>query len=796
MPTTVGARVSRKRSLPFLRMVFALVLSCCFLSADAQSTSGLDSQPLFSPAVAGSFQDLAHELAAVPSLDTQAALQRNRQAIVLLNSAAVLYGTPDYVLKDLLSLACVHSEQDNSQLVRQLLKSYVDESADLEVASKAIRYLLARLDSREQREALLSELLRTLGGESPFLESELATELGLLRLETADPNASSYFLYAYQKNKYNRLAFEQLAQLMPRQISPAAFLEQLRLSLVRNPYDIQSALAFADYAQRLQLYDLAVGAYEYCVDLFNYLYPSQPLASEIYLPWALSCYNSLRLRHKTLQIAKTISDQGRFDLLLESIAAKAAQRLGDEEQSQKLLHSAEQKALKAIDSAVPSADSAPREQLAWFYCFISPDPARALDWANKAFSIDPNSPSAAALLAYALVMNEQRDWAKPLLDNYPPSQISDIAAAVIKLAEGDSTEALEKLRTCIDRDPGSIVAEHARKLLAENGGEYVPPVDPDVALGLLKSGFASTPAGIVPSFVRPADAISLELSVRGRTFFYGSDFGASLAIVNNSTEPLVICDGGLLEGYIRIDAEVTGDIEERIPQLVVTRIRPSKPIEPGSSLIVPVKLLTKRLRQILMTYPQASLNIEFTALLDPVTTPDGQPANRLVDIPPAKVKVERPAVEITRRYLQNQFNTISRKGPAKIKAARLFVGLLKEQHAMANREPLYKFVYADWMPAMLKSALTRCLADENWIVRTQTTAAMASLPLDYELTSAVAENLQDDRWPVRLVTLYILSSAQGSDFDKVLDWYAQNDPESLVRDAAAALRGPGGETPR
>ena len=60
---------------------------------------------------------------------------------------------------------------------------------------------------------------------------------------------------------------------------------------------------------------------------------------------------------------------------------------------------------------------------------------------------------------------------------------------------------------------------------------------------------------------------------------------------------------------------------------------------------------------------------------------------------------------------------------------------------MANREPLYEFMYADWMPDLLKSALEYNLADDDWAVKVQTMTEMLSLPLDYELINAVAGNL-------------------------------------------------------
>ena len=106
---------------------------------------------------------------------------------------------------------------------------------------------------------------------------------------------------------------------------------------------------------------------------------------------------------------------------------------------------------------------------------------------------------------------------------------------------------------------------------------------------------------------------------------------------------------------------------------------------------------------------------------------------------------------------------------------------------MANREPLYKFMYADWMPALLKSALVQNLGDEDWVVKVHSTAGMLSLPLDYELMNAVAENLNDTHWPTRLMTVYLLAKNRGGSFAKVLNWTAKYDSDKLVRDMAIAL---------
>lgn len=96
-------------------------------------------------------------------------------------------------------------------------------------------------------------------------------------------------------------------------------------------------------------------------------------------------------------------------------------------------------------------------------------------------------------------------------------------------------------------------------------------------------------------------------------------------------------------------------------------------------------------------------------------------------------------------------------------------------------------MYADWMPAMLKSALLHNLTDDDWVVKAHTMSSMLSLPLDYELTEALAENLNDTHWPVRTIAIYLLAKNQGSNFAKVLDWTVKYDSNKSVRDMAIAL---------
>jgi hypothetical protein len=283
--------------------------------------------------------------------------------------------------------------------------------------------------------------------------------------------------------------------------------------------------------------------------------------------------------------------------------------------------------------------------------------------------------------------------------------------------------------------------------------------------------------------------------MRGNVFSYGDELDGTVALINKAAEPLVITQNSLFQGNIRISTQVGGDIREAIPNLVSETVRTDLTVPPGKSLVRLVRLSSNELRRVLLTHPQASLEIQFTLYLDPVVTANGSISNRLLDVKPVTISVTRPRVEITASYVRNWFNSIaSGQEGQKIETAQLFTGLLKEQHAMAQRGVLYPFRYAPWLPELLRSAL---LADsglllregpEEWVVKVNTMAGMLSLPIDLALATALAKNLHHPQWPVRLMAVYLLAKSQGSDFNKVLKWVGQYDASDLVRSLAKSLR--------
>jgi len=767
------------------RVVFVLVLVAFCPARVARAQVSLRLEEFFSPFNARTFHKLACELYTSSEPESKEA----SLAVIFLDGALNLDNKAGYIFPDVLNLCSQFIETDYTVTLDWAFKNYADDRADLEVTKRAVRYLLERLDTRKAREEKLTSLLKDMEKKNPVLASELKTQLGLLAAEKADTaGATSLLSQAYNLNPYNRLAFAKLAELSEKsgqKLRPVVYARDLRLGVGANPLDINAVFAFAEYIEKHGLYSIGASAYEYSAQLYSYLYPNRPLPASIYLPWSIASYNTARGQGRCLELARRIQQSGRFDLVLEAIAGRAARKIGDNEQSRQILEAAGEKAKKLLGDGAVAGDVT-AEQLGWFYCFGQVDTEKALAWANRAYSADSNSVAAKSILAYALAMNNQTELAEELVGNlYRVTQVAMLTGGLVQLAGENKEGAIKSLKTAVAMDPGSLAGQKAKALLAENGSEYVPEAYPELMLAALRNEFGER---IVPRFRTVDKIISAKLSLNGSEFFYGTDFGAKLVVTNESSEPVLISDNGILKGGIRVDAVVRGDIEASMPNLVSKKIRPSAAIEPDYYAAIPLDLMTGPLRQLLLTHPQASVEIEFTVYLDPVTEAGGTVRNAIGRMEPVKTVVKRPGVVITRNYLMQRLDVLA-KGQTgqKLRVAELFVGLLMEQYATAGSPTSYRRFHVE--PALLTDAVRKSLADEDWKVKLQTMAAMVPFPASpsYDLTRTVSENLSDRHWPVRMMALYLLSSLQPDAFKPVLDWTAKYDQNTGVRNMAIAL---------
>jgi len=440
-----------------------LVLFIFMIFSAGSSTVAAVEERLSSPLTARTFYNIGRELYA----DQQADFLLAKQAVIFLNAAVNLDNRANYILPEIINIAWQYPDENISDAVRLALIGYVDRSSDLEVTSKAVGYLLERLDTREKREELLLKLLGQFQQKNVMFASDLSAQLGFLKAETADLlEAQKYLMQAFSGNKYNRLAFAKLAELSEtgdRRLSDIAYLYNLRFAVRANPLDFTSVYSFAQYAETLGLYEPAAEAYQYCIDLVKYLQGQKALGPDLYRPLMLNCYNAQQYS-RCQQIARQLRDMDVFDVRVEAIASAAALQNDDENSFKTILDRIKSRADKILTGR-QKASSSELEDYAWFFNFIADvNSQEDLTWATKAYDAEPNSINAASLFAYALVKNNQIEVAESLLKKIGTTmQAAGLAQGIILVQKGDVNSGRELLKKVVGTLPGTFESQKAKE---------------------------------------------------------------------------------------------------------------------------------------------------------------------------------------------------------------------------------------------------------------------------------------------------------------------------------------------
>lgn len=769
-----------------MKKAIFLILCIVLCMNSLQQVRGASSD-LYSPSSASELSQMAMDIYHSDPLNPDAL----EEAMTLLEAALSLNANSQEAWENLLRVggAAKVSPNDYSQEMRTALRKYVDARSNLAVAQEAVAYLIDSLNSRPEREELLSRLIYYFQEKNPPLVSRMLTYLSLLTVERGDfTTAQNLLLRAIQADPYNRQAFTNYMDLAARGtegVNPAAVAIQYRRALTANPYDLSAAVIYADYLRRYGVYDLAAEAYEYCAELFKYLDSSAVLPEQIFRPWILVCLQSEAQVSECERIARLVRNSGRFDLTVEGAAGMAALKRGQTDQAQHIWQHAAARAEERLKSGAADTTVTP-ERLAWFYSFVWTQPEKALAWAHEAYTLRPENAETVALFAYALVLNEQDDVAEEYLAKLDTEHpVAQAARARMLRRGGKEGQATELLKQVAGQGPDTFIGLRAIELLGEMDSDYFPEVPAETVSSQLMSTFGDR---VIPEVKDPGERLEMKINLSGRQILYGGEMNGRVVIENTGGQDLVIRDHSMFTGWIRVDAQVRGDLNVSIPKLIEMRLVPGQPIGPGQYASMEVNLLTGKLRELLLTFPQADVEVEFTMWLDPITMPDGSTQNRLKGLSPVRQVVSRNRTAVDSEFLIQRLDLLkSGSEGQKARAAMLFAGLLAEQAAAEARGVPYTYMKVE--PKVLADALKKLLKDSDWKVQFQTLAALAEVrvPIDSNLVQTVSGLLNSEQWPVRLGAMIVLSRFESQNFQAVLKWQAQNDATQINQRMARAL---------
>ncbi len=738
---------------------------------------------IYSPQSAAMFYDIACEILEPENVSIQEA----REAICMLRAAKELDKSGSSMLRQILEAASVDTRTDYSKFVRSQLYRYISSTSNSELALRAVTYLLSQVNQREERENILSSLYQDLGSSNDQFASQISSYLGILASETADfESAAKHFLNAYNKNPYNVTAFEKLSEVSPDFVTVPLMAPYLRRKITLDPYSLERALDYADYAYQYSLFTIARDTYEYAAEIYEYQNPDEKIPERLFLPWIMSAYNVEYGESNALKIVNRIRRQGSFNLAVEYISIMSEPLSASQRKSR--LDTLSETATQMLST--DHEDITP-QSLAYFYIFMDPDRRKAEQMAKRAYAQNSESMDVRALYAYTLFesgdINTAEEMVSPMKDY---NQIAAYTSALIQYEKDDVAAYLEELKELIAMEPGSFPAQMAFERLESENSEYIPEHDPYALKEMLESNFSDA---VVPEFYKPDDIVSTKVSLKGVEFGYGSDLGLDVIISNNGKQPLVITDSSFFRGDIYMRVKISGDIEGIEPVTIRKRVTPVSPIKPdGGTLNIPIELSTEapRLKSILEDFPQANLDLTFQAYFDPEKDDEGQLVSK---IPMAVTTGRRLGVIMNDNLLEKKLENL-RSGQAgqKLNTIELLYGLVAERNAADKYGVMYrhKAISQDILEEAFDITLNN---EENWQVRLMMLNVLRKAGDRFEASDRFSEELQNPRWPVRLLSLYGLTrlsesydaeSEEVDEFQKVLNWVYQADEQPLVRHLA------------
>ncbi len=742
-----------------------------WIGAEAVQTPALNS-----PEVSGCIARLAGGL-------MQSSSEQDRAAAMFFCQAAILLDETNPYLYEQFLVGLPRGTNDPDEYAattQAALKKYISKSADIEIIFGAMEGLYRSLDSRPQREAFLKNVIAEHSLACPTLASEAALQFGLLQVEKADYiEAMRNYELAVQLNPYNLTAVEKLLELSASNSETQRLGDAMRYArtrLVVNPMDAEAAMMFADAALAGGLYDVAAAGYEYASRLSTF-HGGDGMDDRIALGWAQSCYLTPRMESQCIMIAQQFRQTGKLNLELESLAAMAARKIGKHQDASQILLDAETKALKSMQSAVPNILP---EQLGWFYCFAAVSPEKALAWCDKAFAARQTDPAVRALTAYAFFLNDQVELAEQYASDSPSDAIGQLTMARVAIGKDQKQKAIELLKSVLTSNPPLPIAVLSQELLQECGSQFIAAVSPETLRN------ASGQVGAM-SYTAPNKLFFVKLSMGSEELSFAGDMDGKLIIQNMGQSPLVIQEGGLLGGQIRVDAVVRGDINAEMPRLLEKKIRPASPVLPGQYAAVGLDFNTTSLSRLLFQSPQASVEVEFKVYMDPVETEDGHVSNAL-GVEPVKTVIRRKGMVLNREFVLQKLDVLDKgQQGQRLRSAELFLGLLAEQKAAQIRPLPYRYIQVE--PSLLVDSVRKCLTDSNWVVQSSVLCLLAQnqVPLDYAMTTTISGNLSSEYWPVRMLSIWLLNNHQKDSFRPVLNWTAQYDNYWLNRQFAILL---------
>lgn len=422
-------------------------------------------------------------------------------------------------------------------------------------------------------------------------------------------------------------------------------------------------------------------------------------------------------------------------------------------------------------------------QAAWYYCTVNPQPLRALMLAEAAQKRASGDPFVSRVLGWAQALNQRDDQAVATL--IPAAAAGDPYAAV-KLAalfeqRGDADAAertLKQINTPLTRGP---LEELAAKLATK-----LPHVQPaHRRFPLVANLIANFNTGFFDFHERPGDFLTAAVTLDNTAAAPGDVWWATFSITNNGSFPVTLGADWMANPVFLLSFRIEGNRAQRYANLYTVSVDTTETVAPGETVAVRRALDVGPLRSASRRNPQQILRVTVEALFDAQLRPDGSWAPSPAGYQLKPVVFNRLPVRASESNLNALLADV--RGPAaaaRYRAIEILAQLLSESQRAARGEVGYR---PDPIPTRrVRLMLAAALRAAHWETRVRALDAVQLIGFDRPTLDAATSSLSHGHWLVRLMAVRLLAERRGKSFAADAARLAADDPDTMVRDMAAA----------
>jgi tetratricopeptide (TPR) repeat protein len=427
--------------------------------------------------------------------------------------------------------------------------------------------------------------------------------------------------------------------------------------------------------------------------------------------------------------------------------------------------------------ATQPADLAARVPAIWIRVMYLGEAAAVLDDARTLWAAYPDQAWARRTYGWALLKAGQADKAVQIFTPAAPLDAwSALGLAEAQFEGGDKQASADNLRLVHRLAPSGAVWRAAKRWTEQVGLTLPGPEASQVREA--KALLTELDKTLLRLPMHPGEFLQLKVTMdvpppAGEPWF------GRIELTNISNQPIYCGSDGVLMPNVLLSAMVYDPASRDIGQRLLLSLYRQFVLQPGQTVRLGRPLDNGPLREVLRN-PYRRVKVIFTAILDPIRTVSGSwqagPAGVIAEPVAVNREILQPAKDL-------DFATRVRNGPAAEKiylARRIACVLIGLQDRAAQTQPIAP------PAATLEQAMAVLLQDPDPMVAAHALAQANHVTLTDTLAKAAATQVGGDNWLSRLLAIRLFAHKQGNKFTRALGGLSSSDPDTLVRQLAAA----------